>query len=81
MFNIHTFGTWTKNQNQIFEILNLWIIYRKTQVFNNAFILLQITDPDCYMLVTNDEVLSTIPKYTTTPSAFKRRTSDKPDFV
>lgn len=43
--------------------------------------LLQITDPDCYMLVTNDEVFSTIPKYTTTSSAFKRISSDKQDFV
>ncbi|XP_034327359.2 uncharacterized protein [Magallana gigas] len=37
--------------------------------------------PDCYMLVTNDEVLLTIPKYTTTSSAFKRITSDKQAFV
>lgn len=36
---------------------------------------------DCYELVTNDEVSSTIPKYTATSSTFTRITSDKPGSV
>lgn len=49
-------------------------MYRKAHIFNNSFVLMQITDPDCYKLVTNGEVSSTTPKYTTI-------TSDKPGFV
>lgn len=42
---------------------------------------MQITDPDCYKLVTNGEVSSTTLKYTTTSSIFTRITSDKPGSV
>lgn len=53
------------------------IIYRNPHIFNNSFVLLQITDPDCYKFVTNREDLSTVPKYTTTSSAPMKITSDK----
>lgn len=43
---------------------------------------MQITDPDCYTLVTNGEVSSTTSNFTTKlPSTFTRITSEAPDFV
>lgn len=43
---------------------------------------MQITDPDCYKLVTDGEVSSTTPNFTTKlPSTFTTITSETPDFV
>lgn len=41
---------------------------------------MQITDPDCYKLVTNGEVSSTTPKFTTL-ATFTKITSNKPGSV
>lgn len=56
------------------------IIYWKAHILNNSSVLMQITDPDCYKLVTNVEVSSTTPEFTTM-TTFTRITSNKPGSV